>query len=116
MIALYRHYGLLFVSHLRGEFAILLWDAKRELFCATQDRFGVKSLYWTITDGRLLVATEMKSLLAFGWQPEWSVRSIKEQGWVFDDRTFFEGVTKVSFHHSGSAGSPLYRHQLILMS
>lgn len=97
VLALYKHYGVGFLSHLRGEFAIVLWDAKREVFLATRDRYGVKSLYYTVVGGRLLVATEMKQFLAYGWQPEWDVRALVEVGWAFDDRAVFRGVNKVSF-------------------
>ncbi|KAL1981504.1 hypothetical protein VTN96DRAFT_2533 [Rasamsonia emersonii] len=95
VLALYRHYGLSFVSHLRGEFALVLWDAKRQVFLAARDRYGIKSLYYTFVDGRLLVATEMKSFLALGWQPEWCVQSLMDGGWRFDKRTLFKGVRKV---------------------
>lgn len=95
VIALYQHYGLSFLSHLRGEFALILWDARRQLFFAARDRYGIKSLYYTVVDGRLLVATEMKSFLAFGWQPEWCVRSLRQHTWYYDSGTFFKGVRKV---------------------
>ena len=95
VIALYKHYGLSFLSHLRGEFAFVLYDAKRERLFAARDRYGIKSLYYTISDGRLLVATEMKSFLAFGWKPKWDIRSLRECGWLVDHRTIFEGVYKV---------------------
>lgn len=45
-------------------------DAKRELFFVVRDRYGIKSLFYTLVENRLVVATEMKSLLAFGWKPE----------------------------------------------
>ncbi|KAL2829126.1 nucleophile aminohydrolase [Aspergillus pseudoustus] len=95
VLALYKHYGLDFLSHLRGEFALVLWDAKREFFLATRDRYGIKSLYYTVSGGRLLVATEMKQFLAYGWQAEWDVRSIVERGLIFDDRTVLDGVKKI---------------------
>jgi asparagine synthetase B (glutamine-hydrolysing) len=95
VLALYKHYGLDFLSHLRGEFALVLWDARRQIFIATRDRYGVKSLYYTISGGRLLVATEMKQFLAYGWEAEWDVRSVVEKGLIFDERTVFEGVKKV---------------------
>jgi len=96
VLALYKHYGLSFISHLRGEFAFVLWDSKRQLLIAARDRYGIKSLYYTILDGRLLVATEMKSFLAFGWKPEWDVQSVCDSGWRLDTRTMFKGVRKVS--------------------
>jgi asparagine synthase (glutamine-hydrolysing) len=37
VLALYKHYGMDFLSHLRGEFALVLWDAKWEIFIATRD-------------------------------------------------------------------------------
>ncbi|KAL3461967.1 nucleophile aminohydrolase [Aspergillus heterothallicus] len=95
VLALYKHYGLDFLSHLRGEFALVLWDAKRELFIAAKDRYGIKSLYYTVSEGRLLVATEMKQFLAYGWEAEWDVRSIVERGAIFDERTVFKGVKKI---------------------
>ncbi|KAL2864017.1 asparagine synthetase B family protein [Aspergillus lucknowensis] len=99
VLALYKHYGLDFLSHLRGEFALVLWDAKREVFVATRDRYGIKSLYYTVVGDRLLVATEMKQFLAYGWEPEWDVRSVYESGWVFDERTIFRDVKKIQPGH-----------------
>jgi len=83
------------MQHLRGEFALVLWDAKRKLLISGRDRFGIKSLYYTVCDGQLLVATEMKSFLAFGWKPKWDVQALRENGWRFDARSFFKGVYKV---------------------
>ncbi|GMG31070.1 unnamed protein product [Aspergillus oryzae] len=95
VIALYKHYGASFLSHLRGEFALVLWDAKRELFFAARDRYGIKSLYYTLVNNRLLVATEMKSFLAFGWKPEWCIRSLRSLSWQHGSNTFFKGVYNV---------------------
>lgn len=96
VIALYQHYGLSFMNQLRGEFAFCLYDESQELFIAARDRYGVKPLFWTMIDGKLLVASEMKAFLPLGWKPEWDVRSIVSAGWVIDSRTIFKGVEKVS--------------------
>lgn len=95
LLALYKRYGLSCLSHLRGEFAFILWDSKRQLFLAGRDRYGIKSLYYTVVDGRLLIATEMKSFLAFGWEPEWDLQAILDNGFRHDHRTLFKGVRKV---------------------
>ncbi|KAL2871493.1 asparagine synthetase B family protein [Aspergillus lucknowensis] len=95
VIALYRHYGIHFVSKLRGEFALVLWDAKRKLFFAVRDRYGIKSLYYTVVNNKLLVATEMKSFLPFGWQPEWSLKNLLEKGWLWNDRMYFKKVHRL---------------------
>ncbi|PWY90451.1 asparagine synthetase [Aspergillus sclerotioniger CBS 115572] len=95
VIALYRHYGESFLSHLRGEFALVLWDAKRQLFIAARDRYGIKSLYYTVVGGRLLVSTEMKCFLPFGWKPEWDVVNLREKGWTYGPQMYFKGVYRV---------------------
>ena len=95
VIALYEYYGLGFLEHLRGEFALCLWDEREQLFVAARDRYGIKPLFWRIEDGALLVAAEAKAFLPWGWKPEWDVRSIKEGGWNHDQRTLFKGVNKV---------------------
>ncbi len=96
LIALYKQYGLSFLSHLRGEFAFVLWDAKRKLFLAARDRYGIKPLYYTVVSGRLLVATEQKCFLAYGWRPEWDVRTLRDQSWRVESKTYFRGVHRVS--------------------
>ncbi len=98
MTALYSHYGISFLSKLRGEFALVLWDAKRKLLLAARDRYGIKSLYYTVVNNKLLVATEMKSFMPFGWQPEWSVENLLRKGWLWDTQMYFKGVHRVSFH------------------
>lgn len=95
VIALYKYYGLSFLSHLRGEFALCLYDSRTKFFVAARDRYGIKPLFWTIVEGRLLIAAEAKAFLAFGWKPEWDVKSLLDGGWNHDQRTIFKGVNKV---------------------
>ncbi|CAI6289712.1 unnamed protein product [Periconia digitata] len=94
-IALYKEYGISFLSHLRGEFVLCLYDSRAQLVIAANDRYAIKPLFYTIVDGRLLLASEAKAFLPFGWQPEWDVQSIKEVGWLCDQRTMFQGVQKL---------------------
>lgn len=96
VIALYEYYGLSFLSKLRGEFALCIYDSRKELFLAARDRSGIKPLFWTIHDGRILLASEAKALLPFDWRPEWDVRSIIDKGWFTEERTLFKGLRKVS--------------------
>jgi asparagine synthase (glutamine-hydrolysing) len=96
VVALYLQYGIHFLSMLRGEFALCLYDAKRQLFFAARDRYGIKPLFWTVVDDRILVASEAKAFLSLGWKPEWDVRSIVEDGWLHGERTLFKRVYTVS--------------------
>ncbi|KAJ7608212.1 putative asparagine synthase [Roridomyces roridus] len=95
VIHLYKHNGLNLLSSLRGEFAFVLYDAKKRIVMAARDRFGVKPLSYTISDGRLLLASEIKAFPALGWKPEWDAASIVNNGYFTDDRTVFKGVRKL---------------------
>lgn len=95
LIALYKEYGMSMTEYLRGEFAFVLYDSKSEVVIAARDRYGVKPLFYTVHEGRLLIASEMKAFLAFGWQPEWDVQSILQTGYLVDTRTLFQGVQKL---------------------
>ncbi|KAF2090147.1 asparagine synthase [Saccharata proteae CBS 121410] len=105
VIALYKYYGLSFLSRLRGEFALCLWDARSQLFVAARDRYGIKPLFWTRVNGRLLVAAEAKAFLNLGWEPEWDVKSLVDAGWNHDERTLFRGVEKLRPGHYFSCQS-----------
>jgi asparagine synthase (glutamine-hydrolysing) len=63
---LYERRGTAFAQHLRGKFAIAVWDARRRRAVLARDRLGVKPLYFARVGELLLFASELKSLLASG--------------------------------------------------
>ncbi|KAK3934671.1 asparagine synthase [Diplogelasinospora grovesii] len=100
VVALYKHYGApKFLEHLRGEFALVLYDEGLGKVIAARDRFGIKPLFYTrVRDDqgeRLLLAAEAKAFLALDWKAEWDVGAIVDGGWQHDNRTLFSGVLKV---------------------
>jgi asparagine synthase (glutamine-hydrolysing) len=62
----YEEWGDACVERLRGMFAFAIWDAPRRRLLLARDRLGVKPLYWTLVAGRLLFASEIKSILQSG--------------------------------------------------
>lgn len=100
MIPLYLKYGTSLFSKLRGEFAFVLYDSKRQVLLAARDRYGIKPLFWTVHEDQLLIASEAKAFLSLGWKPQWDVRSIIEDGWLHDERTIFKRVNKVAMSKS----------------
>jgi asparagine synthase (glutamine-hydrolysing) len=60
--ALYQEYGDGFASHLRGMFAIGLYDSRERRLLVVRDRFGIKPLFYTVTDERLAFASEVRAL------------------------------------------------------
>src|SRR3954466_6936728 len=64
IIHLYEERGLDFVNEIEGDFAIALWDSRRERLVLARDRVGVKPLYFAQASGRLIFGSEIKSILA----------------------------------------------------
>jgi len=54
------------VHRFRGMFAFLIWDMHRQRLFAARDRLGIKPLYWSETDGGLLLASELRAMLSSG--------------------------------------------------
>jgi asparagine synthase (glutamine-hydrolysing) len=64
IVHLYEDYGPACLNQLNGQFAIAIWDTRsRSLFLA-RDRLGIRPLFYTQQDGRLVFGSEIKSLLA----------------------------------------------------
>ncbi len=63
IVHLYEEEGLEFFKRLRGMFGLAIWDAKRERLVLGRDRIGEKPLYIRREPGRLLFASELKSIL-----------------------------------------------------
>lgn len=59
----YEEFGDDFVQHLNGQFAIALWDARRQRLILVRDRVGILPLFYTRQNQRLLFSSEIKALL-----------------------------------------------------
>ena len=70
---LYEDLGEDMLVQLRGQFALALWDQRKQKLILARDRFGICPLYWTrqtTAEGDwLLFASEIKALLASGLVP-----------------------------------------------
>jgi asparagine synthase (glutamine-hydrolysing) len=63
---LYEEHGAAFPQHLRGKFAIAVWDGLRRRGVLARDRLGVKPLYYAHVGGLVVFGSELKSVLASG--------------------------------------------------
>ena len=64
IVVLYEEYGLPFVEHMIGMFAIALYDRRRDELFLIRDRFGKKPIYyhWDAATGQLAFASEFPVL------------------------------------------------------
>lgn len=63
---LYEEYGIEFVTRLNGMFAIALWDSECRRLLLLRDRMGIKPLFYSVRNGVLYFASEVKCILAGG--------------------------------------------------
>lgn len=61
---LYRIYGNDFVLKLNGNFAIAIWDTKKQELSLFRDRFGVVPLYWGQVNNTFIFSSEIKAIIA----------------------------------------------------
>jgi asparagine synthase (glutamine-hydrolysing) len=95
----YEEYGLEFVQHLTGMFALAIWDTARRRLVLARDRLGIKPLYYTAEGSRVRFASEIKALLADPLLP----RAVNSQalfelvGFEFTPapETLFRGIKKL---------------------
>lgn len=64
IVHLYKQYGEKFADHLNGQFAILLWDKKRQKPVLAGDRAGIRLLFYTSAAGHFIFASKVKALFA----------------------------------------------------
>ena len=94
----YEQYGEGFTSRLNGMFAIALWDAPNKKLVLARDRMGIKPLYYTMQNGGLLFASEIKGILQAQIPravDRASLFAIMNLGYVPGDRTLLDGVFKL---------------------
>jgi len=99
IVHLYEEKGLDFLQSLRGMFALAIWDSHQSRLLLARDRLGQKPLVYHESAGRLLFASEIKSILQV---PDVS-RDIDSAAldqyltylYVPHPRTMFRGISKL---------------------
>lgn len=119
----YEEWGTGFVSHLRGMFAIALWDGKRQRLVLARDRLGKKPLYYAEVPDGLLYGSEPGAILASGLvtpRPDpVAIRQYLALQYVPPPRSGFDGIAKLApaellVHERGSTSVERYwtlRHE-----
>ena len=63
IIHAYEEYGEECVGYFNGMFAFAIWDSRKRLFFIARDRAGVKPLYYSLKNNKLIFASEIKAIL-----------------------------------------------------
>jgi asparagine synthase (glutamine-hydrolysing) len=100
----WEEWGEACLDRFNGMFAFALLDERRETLFLARDRLGEKPLYYSfLSDGRLLFASELKSLLCCPQlgrrlDPQ-AVEEFFAFGYIPDPRSIYRGVHKLAPAH-----------------
>jgi len=104
IVHLYEQYGSDCVQHLNGQFAFAIWDSRRRTVFMARDRVGIRPLHYTIHQGRLTFASEIKSILTDPSVPRKPDPIALDQIFTFwaplTPRTAFEGISELPPGHT----------------
>ena len=93
---LFHRYGKSFVSHLRGMFAIAIWDARDKSFYLIRDRIGKKPLLYSLDEKGIIFASEARALIQVGVSKDVDFVSLNEVlalGYVNSPRTIYSKIS-----------------------
>jgi asparagine synthase (glutamine-hydrolysing) len=100
LLRAYQHWDAGVVEHLRGMFAFVIWDARRERLFMARDRYGEKPLFVHENSSGVFFASEIKSLLCIpGCRRGVDLEAVSEYlayRYVPGPRTLFAGISKLS--------------------
>lgn len=107
VLKLYEQFGEGLFAHLRGIFAIAIYDkregAGREKLILGRDQFGIKPLLYAQRGQALIFASELKGLLASGAVERQidpvALQQLLSLGSVYQPRTLVDGVLSVPAAH-----------------
>ncbi len=99
ILHLYEEYDLSFLDHLRGMFAFAIWDSRKRRLLLARDRLGVKPLFYRLEPGRIVFASELRTLRELMPRPpEIDPQSIYDFfgfRYIPAPRTFYHSVEKL---------------------
>jgi asparagine synthase (glutamine-hydrolysing) len=95
----FEQWGIDCLHRFRGMFAIAIWDARTRDLWLIRDRIGIKPLYYSVREGALVFASEIKALLQDPAQP----RAVDEEAFFHylsflttpAPQTLFAGIRKL---------------------
>ncbi|MFV0557979.1 MAG: asparagine synthase (glutamine-hydrolyzing) [Enterococcus sp.] len=99
----YEEYGVELLQKVRGMFAFVIWDSKKQELFGARDHFGIKPFYYTEMNGTFMYGSEIKSFLKHpDFVKELNQAALKPY-MTFQysalDETFFKNVFRIPEGH-----------------
>jgi asparagine synthase (glutamine-hydrolysing) len=95
----YEEYGDRCLNYFRGMFSFALWDQRNKKLLLARDPMGKKPLYYTVLNGNLFFASEIKSLLSIpDFKREINKKALYDYltfNYIPGEESIFCGVRKV---------------------
>lgn len=92
---LYQRRGMQAMTQLRGEFAIVIANERERVMIAVRDRFGIKPLYYSVVNGEVFFASEIKALLVLGVPAKWNAEGVYGSVGQSHEVTQFAGISAI---------------------
>ena len=100
----YEEWGTDLPNHCRGMFAFMIYDMNTDTAFGARDYFGIKPFYYTVIDGNLIFASEIKSILEYPKYEKQVNKEALEEYLTFQysvlPETFFKGIFKLPPAHT----------------
>lgn len=101
----YVEWGNKSLTKFNGMFAFAIWDKKEKKLFVARDRYGIKPLYYCLTDKYFVFASEIKAIIASGlYQSQLDKEGLVEyltfQNF-FTDKTLFKDIKMLMPGHYG---------------
>ena len=95
----YEQWGIKFIHKLRGQFAFAIWDRNINKLYLVRDKMGIKPLYYTFQEDKLVFASEIKAII----KDKTIKREVNEEAFYHylsflttpAPMTLFQGINKI---------------------
>ena len=99
ILAAFHFYGTKCFTKFNGMWSIVIYDNLKKEFTASRDRYGVKPLYYYLSQNKLYLASEIKQLLFLLKKRKVNLKKIisyfDDKNFSESDETFFHGIKKL---------------------
>ncbi len=109
LLHLYEEHGADLLHRINGQFAFALYDRRARSLLLARDPCGINPLFYTVVDGQLIFASEIKAILEHPLAPRQVDLTGLDQVLTFPGlvapRTFFKGIRCLPAGHLLRAGA-----------